>query len=111
MRCCASGPWHLKQVSDKIGRMSRLKSTGLTAAWGGVTEAVWVVRKSPTKKKRMLTLRSNRVRKLISLDPCFVAIPEETKLYARVKRDSMTIYGATGRGNRGAPIWRETSIR
>ena len=26
----ASGPWHWKQLSDRIGRMSRLKSTALS---------------------------------------------------------------------------------
>src|SRR5215470_6870301 len=29
-RPSSSGPWHAKQVSERIGRMSRLKSTGFS---------------------------------------------------------------------------------
>src|SRR4051794_40746753 len=36
MRDFASGPWHRKQVSDMMGRMSRLKRTG-GAAYSGRT--------------------------------------------------------------------------
>jgi hypothetical protein len=32
MRIFSSGPWHLKQLSERMGRISRLKSTGLVGA-------------------------------------------------------------------------------
>src|SRR4051812_35641036 len=32
MRRLSSGPWQVKQLSDRIGRTSRSKSTGLSAA-------------------------------------------------------------------------------
>jgi len=34
LRALASGPWHLKQLSEKIGNTSRLKSGAATAATG-----------------------------------------------------------------------------
>ena len=32
MRCLSSGPWQAKQLSERMGRMSRLKSTSGPAA-------------------------------------------------------------------------------
>ena len=32
MRIFSSGPWHLKQLSERMGRISRLKSTGFVGA-------------------------------------------------------------------------------
>src|SRR5581483_466133 len=41
-RLFASGPWHVKQLSDRSGRMSRLKSTGfgLPAGTAALTGAL-----------------------------------------------------------------------
>jgi hypothetical protein len=33
LRVFLSGPWHRKQFSDRIGRMSRLKPTGFSGAF------------------------------------------------------------------------------
>jgi hypothetical protein len=50
-------------------RMSRLKSTGFAAVWGGVTEAVLVGKKIQTKEAKIARVRNSRVRKLISPNP------------------------------------------
>src|ERR1019366_4607814 len=67
-----------------MGRMSRLKSTRLTAACGGVTDAVLVVWKSQTKEARIPKVRSSRVLKLIYPPPTIFDVrPVVTKLYPK----------------------------
>src|SRR5215472_14764329 len=38
-RPSSSGPWHAKQVSERMGRMSRLKSTGFSGGFDGACHA------------------------------------------------------------------------
>jgi hypothetical protein len=38
--CFSSGPWHAKQLSEKIGRISRLKSTPLAFESGWAAKAL-----------------------------------------------------------------------
>lgn len=64
-------------------RTSRLKSTGFTAACGGVTEAVLVVLKNQTKEAKMPRVKSSRVRKLISPNLLWYVHPVVHKLYPK----------------------------
>src|ERR1700733_4818970 len=82
MRIFSSGPWHLKQLSERMGRTSRLKSTGFggasAAGAAGVAPRIQASGAEPSKTKNSrsfkfpsLLTRGGKRCLLVELSPKF----------------------------------------